>query len=294
MAINRRRAASSSVSREKKIAGHRNESVYADLIGGEVIIGTQKPDVKDNNDFFYSVKSGKKWQVFLYRHDRIETSTYLNILKPCLDAFPKDYELYLAHRTRYIEYKESHIKKFGREATKDLTNSEVLAAIGNNEYFNSKVKLATATSKVCNSLVEKAFLRNFLAEAIFNNDEVDFLAVIDTTYEKDNVFKTFHRDDVLDVFSRLLSPSVSQAGYAPEDLNIAGQKTLLRYKTSTSLMKNAIEIEIRNDSAQHYREVRFNMYSSDALNLLLNNIEGNYKIPSKKLHYYGLAAKDQA
>jgi hypothetical protein len=57
----------------------------------------------------------------------------------------------------------------------------------------------------------------------------------------------------------------------PEDYNVAAQKTLLQYKKDNGTFKNIVEIEIRNDSEHHYREVRFNMYSRDALLLLLNN-----------------------
>ena len=63
--INRRRAPSSEISSQKKRSGHQTEIEYAELINGEVIKGTQKGDVKDRNGNLYSVKSGKKWQVFL-------------------------------------------------------------------------------------------------------------------------------------------------------------------------------------------------------------------------------------
>ena len=64
MPINRRRAASSEISSEKKLGGHRNEDEFASLIGGGVIKGTQKGDVEDKDGLLYSVKSGKKWQIF--------------------------------------------------------------------------------------------------------------------------------------------------------------------------------------------------------------------------------------
>ena len=60
------------------------------MIGGVVIKGIQKADIKDKNGKLHSVKSGKKWQVFLYAYNRIAASKYLNILLPCQDAFPED------------------------------------------------------------------------------------------------------------------------------------------------------------------------------------------------------------
>ena len=51
--------------------------------------------------------------------------------------------------------------------------------------------------------------------------------------------------------------------------NVDGQKTLLR-KFKNGKPKNIGEIEVRNDSEIKYKLVRFNMYSKDALELLLS------------------------
>jgi hypothetical protein len=101
---------------------------------------------------------------------------------------------------------------------------------------------------------------------------VEYLAIKDSTYKKDGLFKVFGKNDVLEILSLRLSPAVSSAGRIPEDYNVAGQKTLLRYKKSSQgKEKNIVEIEIRNDSPIHYRQVRFNMYSKDALHILLES-----------------------
>ena len=129
MTINRRRAPSSKISSEKKKDGHKNEVIFASLIKGEVIKGTQKGDVKDSFNNSYSVKGGKKWQIFLYTRKRIEESIYLNILKPCIDSFPNDYEKYLKDRVACISFKEKYIKENGREAGKLLSNEEVIKVL---------------------------------------------------------------------------------------------------------------------------------------------------------------------
>ena len=288
MAINRRRAASSAISSAKKIGGHKNEDTYASLIEGHVIKGTQKGDVSDQKDFLYSVKSGEKWQIFLYGHERISQSSFLNILEPCLTAFPADSEKYFQDRIKCIEFKEAYIRKHGKELAKNLSNETVSRSIGKNEYVDSKTRLAKATSKVAQALEEKDFLRSFLSEAIFNNVEVSYLAAKDSTFMKDNVYKTFHRNDVLDVFTSKLSPSTSNAGHNSQDFNVPGQKTLLRYSLDGGAEKNLVEIEIRNDSPTHYRQVRFNMYSKDALTLLHQNLE-EIKMPKpvKGLAFFG-------
>ena len=280
MTINRRRAPSSEISSEKKLGGHQRERIYATLIGGERLGGTQKGDVKDKNGNLHSVKSGKKWQVFLYVYNRISKSNYLNILLPCQKAFPEDYEQYSEDRTKCIAFKEEYIKNHGRDAATHLSNDDVAKHMGANTYMESKNRLEKATISVCNALKDKDRLRNFLGEALFNNAEVSFLAIKDSTYKKDGLFKVFAKEDVLDILSAKLLPAVSTAGRVPEDYNIAGQKTLLRYKTTSGKLKNIVEIEIRNDSTSKYRLVRFNMYSKDTLFLLLDS---QPRIPVKYL-----------
>ena len=263
MAINRRRAPGSDISREKKLGGHKNESVYAALIGGSTISGTGKGDVKDRSGLLHSVKSGKKWQVFLYRYDRIEKSKYLGELKSCLDAFTTDYGRYVGDRIKCIELKEFLVEEEGREAVSRMHNDVIKKKLGPNEYVKAKERLAAATRSVCQKLQDKEFLEQFLAEALFNGSEVSYLAVKDA-----NSFKVFSRRDVLRVLADEISPANSRAGHVPEDYNVDGQKVLLRYSKGDK-EKNIVEIEIRNDSEQHYREVRFNMYSRDFLALLL-------------------------
>lgn len=280
MPINRRRAPSSEISREKKLSGHLREGDYATLIDGETISGTQKGDVKDKKGNLYSVKSGKKWQVFLYGYDRISASTHLKILQPCLDAFIKDPQQYFKDRIKCIGFKEAYVKEHGRAKAKLLPNDEVIDALGVNEYIGAKERLAKSTASVRDELSDKNTLRKFLGEALFNNEEVSFLAIKDATYKKDEIFKVFSKEDVLDIFSEQLFPGVSKAGNVPEDYNVAAQKTLLCYLRANGKSKNIVEIEIRNDSEVHYRQVRFNMYSKDALTLL---IERPNPLPVKEL-----------
>ena len=51
--INRRRSPSSEISRDKKLSGHKNEEIFAELINAQVLKGTQKGDVKDNFTYKY-------------------------------------------------------------------------------------------------------------------------------------------------------------------------------------------------------------------------------------------------
>ncbi len=280
MSVKKRRAASSETSREKKLGGHQNEQDFADLIGGQRIVGTKKGDVNDPQGRKYSVKSGKKWQIFLYSYERILKSNFLNVLTPCLEAFTTDAELYFVDREICLRYKESYIEKHGREKAKILKNEDIKKKFSNNEYIKSKDKLAISTLTVCENLKQASNRRNFLQEAIFNGEEVDFLAVKDDSFRCDGSYRVYQRDEVLSILSSELIPGVSNAGNVPEDYNVGGQKTLLRYKTISGTEKNIVEIEIRNDSVQHYREVRFNMYSKDTLILLDKHLGAK---PSKSL-----------
>ena len=272
MAINRRRAPSSKISREKKLLGHANENEYSQLINGKTIAGTKKSDVIDKHGFSHSVKSGKKWQIFLYGYDRISNSEHLKLLKPCLEAFPENADDYFTDREKCIEFKENYIKVNGRAKAKQLTNSEIEKNLASNKYINSKKKLAESTSQVCIALEDKENLRNFLAEALFNIDEVKFLVIREAGETKNNPYNVFLKEDVLDILTEKLFPAVSKAGLTPEDFNVAGQKTLLCYLNSKGKPKNLVEIEIRNDSKTHYKQVRFNMYSKDALSIFLTGL----------------------
>lgn len=269
MAINRRRAPSSSTSSEKKLGGHSREEAFADYINGSVIKGTQKADVKDVLGNHYSVKSGKKWQIFLYSYNRISASNQLKILQHCLDCFTNDTESYFKDRIKCIAYKENYVQKYGKEKTKHLSNSVVEEDLGLNEYISSKNKLREKTALVRDTLKDPTTLRSFLDEAIFNCNEVSLWAIKDTTYNCDSIFKVFAREDVLDIFCNEISIEISKAGNIPEDYNVNGQKTLLRY-TKGGKPKNIGEIEVRNDSEIKYKLVRFNMYSKDVLELLLS------------------------
>jgi hypothetical protein len=290
MAINRRKASSSEVASQKKISGHIQETDYAQLISADTLSGTQKGDVRDQKGRLHSVKSGKKWQIFLYRPERIKSCTYLNVLLPCLDVFPKNYSTYEKDRVRCIEYKEKYVKDHGRSKAKLLKNEDVIHELGPNSYVTSKFELSTKTSLVCSDLKDKVFLRNFLDESIFNSAEVSYLVVKDSTYLNDNFFKIFDRNDVLDVLVEKLTPEVSKAGHVPEDFNVEGQKTLLCYKNKNGKNKNIVEIEVRNDGPVHYRELRFNMYSRDALLLLLeSDLRKVFKQIKQNVFAYGAA-----
>tara|TARA_B110000027_G_scaffold121881_1_gene136437 strand:- start:1222 stop:2109 length:888 start_codon:yes stop_codon:yes gene_type:complete len=279
--INRRRAPSSEISRAKKLSGHKVESVIAELIGGEVIKGTKKADFIDTYNNVYSIKSGKKWQIFLYSYNRIANSQYLKILKLCLDSFPNNYNSYLEDRKTCISFKENYQREYGKEKAKLLSNKTLKSILGNNSYMDSKKKLKEATPIVVNFLSDKVNLKNFLNEAIFNIDEVSFLIIQDNTYRKDKCFHIFSKQTVLNTLCREINGTISEAGRVAIDYNVPGQKVIFQYFKNNGKPKNIIEIEVRNDSESKYKSIRFNMYSQDTLFLLIDKNKG---ISRKQIH----------
>lgn len=120
------------------MGGHSREDHFATLINGEVIRGTQKADVFDKNGYRYSVKSGKKWQIFLYGLSRIRSSKHLGLMEDCINAFCDDAEKYFTDREICIAHKEGYLRNFGRDEAKELSNSDLKNALGSNEYMSSK------------------------------------------------------------------------------------------------------------------------------------------------------------
>jgi len=142
-----------------------------------------------------------------------------------------------------------------------------------------KKRLRSAMVKLKDKLKDKTNLEAFLNKSIFNVGEVEYLTV-----KHEGIFHVFHRDDVLKMFCdnlEVCNSSAAGAGTTPE------QKVLLRYKGV-----NLGEIEMRNDSKVHYREIRFNMIKPKAMDLLFEKIPktGTYG-KENKIFIYGKASK---
>tara|TARA_Y100000590_G_scaffold422264_1_gene526771 strand:+ start:228 stop:557 length:330 start_codon:yes stop_codon:yes gene_type:complete len=90
--------------------------------------------------------------------------------------------------------------------------------------------------------------------------EVDYWSI-----KEGSDFFVYNRNDVLEIFADNLEVSTSKKGSRRSDLNIDGQKVIFRYKS------NIVEIEVRNDSPRHYKQIRFNMIRIGALELLKEN-----------------------
>jgi len=123
----------------------------------------------------------------------------------------------------------------------------------------SKERLREHMRALLEKLSDKVRLRAFMNKSLFNGGEVNYL-----TAKESGVFHVFLNKDVIDVLSENLEVANSRAISAG---NVAEQKVIFKYKGV-----NLAELEMRNDSKIHYREVRFNMVKPRVMGLLLEKI----------------------
>jgi len=129
-----------------------------------------------------------------------------------------------------------------------------------NQKHESKERLRIPMVKLKDKLQNKARLRAFMNKSLFNGGEVGYLTVKD-----DGLFHVFTNKDIIDVLGDNIEVCNSRAissGQVPE------QKVLFRYDRN-----NIGELEMRNDSATHYQEIRFNMIKPKMMELLFDKIE---------------------
>lgn len=122
-----------------------------------------------------------------------------------------------------------------------------------------KRKLEPNMIALCEKLQDKRRLSAFISKSMFNGGEVNYLTVCEG-----KAFHVFLSKEVVKVMSDNLIVRTSQARRASEFSN---QKVIFIYNGHT-----LGEVEMRNDSPQHYREIRFNMLKPKAMNLLTSAI----------------------
>ncbi len=149
------------------------------------------------------------------------------------------------------------------------------------EYQNNKVeakqKLRPHMVALAEKLQDKYRLKAFMGKSMFNGGEVNYL----TVYERKK-FHVFWGKEVEQIMAdnfEVTNSKARQAGQFPD------QKVIFKFEGT-----NLAELEMRNDSLIHYREIRFNMYKPKAMKLLFSKITltQNY---NKKVILYGEAIK---
>lgn len=261
------RGSSSAQASAYKRQGHTDEAIFSKLINGSSPKDSKaKTDIKGPDGLRYSVKGGaKKWQISLYSRARIKDDQDFHKIPElganllgCLDAFPTDYATYREDKLDCLARIERHIHEHNMK--KAISDIGVLESIipGNNSYFSAKKNLKNHNEKLLDLFQYNQNLKYFLSKSIFNLKEVDRWAI-----KVGNEFMVFERPDVLDIFSTHFRLDLSSAGRRKADCNVDGQKVIMKHNS------NVVELEVRNDSPVHFRELRFNMNRKPAIDLLM-------------------------
>lgn len=145
------------------------------------------------------------------------------------------------------------------------------------DKISAKERLRTSMRELADKLQDKRRLSAFLNKSLFNGGEVKYLTV-----KQNNFFHVFLNTDVVEALIKNLEVCNSTARRPGE---ISEQKVLLRYEGV-----NLGEVEMRNDSQIHYREIRFNMLKPKVMKLLFTEITPKKEYNSK-VFLYGKAIK---
>ncbi len=135
-----------------------------------------------------------------------------------------------------------------------------------------KEKLRLSMRSLAEKLQDKRRLRAFLNKSLFNGGEVNYLTV-----KHEGIFHVFLNTDVITALSEnieVCNSSARQDGQVPE------QKVLFRHNG-----KNLGELEMRNDSEGHYKEIRFNMLKPKVMGVLFSALHSPVKLTDKILVY---------
>ncbi len=239
-----------------KRQGHKDAIEFALLLGLKRDYQNDikaKKDVIDHSGYSYSVKSGeKKWQIFLYSLSRFQKDELFQAMNGLGDLFIQCIECFPANREDYLKNKLEFKEKL----------SKVMLTL--KEYLSNKKKL-----------------RAFFSLAFFNGNEVDFLVI-----KQDKQFIVFDSKEVVNVLTENILVETSQKRRLNEFDN---QKVVFKVYDNNAI-KTIGEIEMRNDSEQHYREVKFWMSKPLTLYLLTNKIK-NKKNHKDKIILFGDAIK---
>lgn len=228
----------------KKIGGHDAEDDFAEVIGGNVLTGQRKGDVRleiGDDKKFFSVKSNvEKIQVFLYAESRFggdEFGELNGFCKNCICAYPEEMKDYLENKNRYKD----------------------------NE-------ISTSMKQLRNVLEDKDTLSYFLHISFFGN-RTEFLVMRDK--EDGSTWHIFHYKTISESMPEHLKVMNSKARYSDEFDN---QKVVLKAEVGKRRgdWVNVFEIEVRHDSEVHYRQLLLGAYR-DKLFTLLQRICDNKK-----------------
>lgn len=143
--------------------------------------------------------------------------------------------------------------------------------------LDAKERCRIPMRELSNLFQEKRRVKTFINKSMFNGGEVNYLTV-----RHENKYHVFLSKDVVELFANSVEVSNSKAiakNQVPE------QKVIFKYEG-----RNLAELEMRNDSKIHYRQIRFNMLKPRMLNLLFDNIPKTNDF-NERILVYGNACK---
>lgn len=140
-----------------------------------------------------------------------------------------------------------------------------------------KQKLQNIMKKLCEKFQEERRVKTFLAKSLFNGDEVNYL-----TIKHNGTFHVFLNKDVVTMLGQNLVVENSQARKVNDN---PAQKVLFKYNGN-----NLGELEMRNSSLNHYKEVLFVMNKLKVIGLLFGKIPMTKKF-NDMVSIYGNASK---
>lgn len=249
----KRRAMTTERARQVKLGGHADEQIFANLINGRLYFGTRKRDVLDKKGNIHSIKSGeKKWQIFLYGKKRFNES--IGFLGARI--FLKCIDSFPENRKDYLRNK----KRYKILLQQPMQKLKRLLSSSNPLFIHS------------NKII-------FLQESIFHNSEVDYLTIKDN-----NKFHIFDSNEALKIIDGAI---VLENSKAIQKEHMPNQKVIFKLKDNGITIG---EIEMRNDSDVHYRQIKFWMDKKKTLNLLKNKIPLTKNV-SNKIITYGKARR---
>ena len=143
---------------------------------------------------------------------------------------------------------------------------------------SSKELLRIPMIDLKNRFQDKILVKGFLMKSLFNGGEVNYL-----TIHRDNMFHVYWSKEVIDVMGEHFTVGNSTSLGSNPDC----QKVLFKFNSN-----NAIELEMRNDSPQHYREIRLNLIASKCFELLSTHIQGGQSYMDKPIISYGQAVSN--
>jgi len=149
------------------------------------------------------------------------------------------------------------------------------------EYLKNKElykrKLQKPMKELCERLKEKRILAAFIDKSIFNSGEVNFLVI-----KERDIFHVFWNRDVVEALKDSYEVENSKA----RGLNqMDDQKVVFKVAGKTHG-----EIEMRNDSDVHYREIKFWLSKKLTFELLTSKIKDYHNL-NEKVILYGKAIK---